>query len=68
MKSYEERKAEFKEHYTGIYNADHYFDYLEEVEKNEELYKDATYSSARNDELLRQANAASFNKHLRHRK
>lgn len=61
-------KEEFKKTYAGIYNPDHYYDYLEEVEKNEELYNGATYNKSYNEQLLREANQASYNRHLRHRR
>lgn len=64
----QKEKEEFGKTYTGIYNPDHYFDYLEEVAKNKEEYKDATYNKAYNEQLLREANQAAFNKHLRNRK
>jgi hypothetical protein len=60
-------KEEFIRNYSGIYNPEHYWDYLEEVKRNNIEYKNATYSKETNERLLREANEKAFNKHLRNR-
>lgn len=61
----EKQKQEFIDTYEGMYNAEGMYNYLQACKKNEELYKNATYSERYNRQLLREANNAAFNHYLR---
>lgn len=58
-------KEEFIKNYTGIYNPGKYYDYLQQKKQNEANYNGATFNKTENARMLKEANEASFNKHLR---
>lgn len=58
-------RDEFKKNYTGIYDPDRYYDYLQDCKKIETDLKDATYNPAYNTQLVRQAKETAFNRRLR---
>lgn len=55
----------FKANYTGIFDADRYFDYCKAVEQNEKRFKGATYNDTANKRMLRRANTEAFNYYMR---
>mgnify|MGYP006352143553 CR=1 FL=1 len=67
MSKNKKAKKEFVKNYTGIFNAEHYFDYLEEEEEIEKKLGNATYSKSTNAKLVRDAKFDAFNKHMRFR-
>lgn len=58
-------KQLFKESYTGMFDADKYYEYLQDCKKIDRDYKDATYNKNYNEQLVKEAKQESFNKHLR---
>lgn len=58
-------KEEFKKNYTGIFDPDKYYDYLQDCEKIEKDLSNATYSSSGNRRLVESAKQQAFDRHLR---
>lgn len=58
-------RTEFKKNYTGVLDADKYFDYLQDCKKAEIDLSDATYSTSTNRRLVESAKQQAFNRHLR---
>ncbi len=61
----EQRLATFKKNYTGIYDAEMYFNYLQDCHRIDKTYKNATYSESTNQRMIREAKQQAFNRHLR---
>ncbi len=58
-------RTEFKKNYTGVLDADKYFDYLQDCKKAEIDFSDATYSNSANKKLVASAKQQAFNRHFR---
>ncbi len=55
----------FKKNYTGIYDADRWYDYLVECQEIDKRYHNATYSASYNRQLVQSAKDQAFNRHMR---
>jgi hypothetical protein len=49
------------------YEPEAYFNYLKDVERNKNFYKNSTYSESYNKRLLKEANNFSFKKFLKNK-
>lgn len=58
-------RTEFKKNYTGVFDPDKYFDYLQDCSKAEQDLSNATYSNSTNRKLVESAKQQAFNRHLR---